>query len=104
MVFTTLIPTHRNDGSAVSDAEMRDILGGLWRQFGGATIEGIVEGHWIDAGKHYQDRSLKVSVACEANQLQEAEAAVLAIGRRLGQLAMYFEVRYFDGVRFLKVD
>lgn len=103
MVFTVLIPTRRNDGSEVSDAEMQAILGGLWQRFGGATIDGIVEGHWTDGGEHYQDRSLKVSIACESDRLHEAEEVVLAIGRQLGQLAMYFEVRYFDGVRFLRV-
>jgi hypothetical protein len=29
---------------------------------------------------------------------------VIAIGKRLGQKAMYFEVTYYDGVYFLEID
>jgi hypothetical protein len=36
--------------------------------------------------------------------LAEAEEAVRRIGRQLGQKAMYFEVRYYDGIRFLRID
>lgn len=105
MVFITLIPTRRNDGSPVGHDEQQEILRGLWTRFGGLTIEGSVAGHWIDDrdGRHYQDECLRVSVACEPDRLAEAEAEVRAIGERLGQQAMYFEVRYFDGVRFLRM-
>jgi len=105
MVFTTLIPTRRNDGSPVPRAELQEILSGLWTRFGGVTIDGIVTGHWIDShdGQHYQDESLKVSIACDNDRLQDAESAVVEVGKRLEQKAMYFEVRYFDGVRFLRV-
>jgi len=104
MIFITLIPTRRNDGSPVGKAERDAILRDLWTRFGGATIEGVVEGHWIDAsdGRHYQDECLKVLVACDAERLAEAEKTVREIGRRLDQVAMYFEVKYFDGVRFLQ--
>jgi hypothetical protein len=106
MVFVTLIPVRRNDGSAVSGAEQQDIIRGLWRQFGGVTIEGQVTGHWIDDadGRHYQDDSLKVSVLCDTGRLPEAESVVREIGRRLGQRAMWFEVRYADGVRIIDVE
>jgi hypothetical protein len=30
-------------------------------------------------------------------------SAVIEVGKRLEQKAMFFEVRYFDGVRFLRV-
>jgi len=104
VIFSTLIPTHRNDGSKVAESETQEILAGLWTRFGGLTIDGIVTGHWIDPadGRHYRDESLKVTIACEPEQIGEAEKAVIEIGRRLGQLEMYFEVRDTD-VRFLKV-
>jgi len=103
--FITLIPTCRNDGSPVSEAEQQAILADLWQQFGGVTVESTATGHWLDTegGQHYQDQSLKVSVACDSARIAEAEQAVIAIGLRLGQKAMYFEVQYFDGVRILKV-
>jgi hypothetical protein len=106
MTFTTLVPTCRNDGSPVEQVELDEIVEGLWRQFGGLSIEGTVTGHWVDAAddRHYQDTSLKVTVACDTSRMAEAEEAVIAIGRRLGQVAMYFEVRYADGVRFLLVE
>jgi hypothetical protein len=38
-----------------------------------------------------------------SGQHQEARELVLRIGQKLGQKAMYFEVRYFDGVEILEV-
>jgi hypothetical protein len=78
MVCVTLIPTQRNDGSAVSQAESDGILRRLWQQFGGLAIEGTVTGHWIDSqdGQHYADASLRVSVECDRGRLAEAETAV----------------------------
>lgn len=104
MKFTTLIPVRRNDGTAVSRAEQRQIIADLFTTFGGVTIDGPIAGHWIDDrdGRHYQDDSLRVTVVCDNDRLREAEDAVLAIGRQLGQEAMYFEVQYFDGVRILR--
>jgi hypothetical protein len=106
MTFTTIIPRRRNDGSPVSRKETNAILAGLRVQFGGLTVDGEVEGQWVDEadGKVYRDRSLKVTVACDRERLQEAEEAVREIGRRLGQKAMYFEVRYYDGVSFLRIE
>ncbi len=103
MVFTTLIPTRLNDGTPVRQAELDEIVRGLWERFGGATIDGVVTGHWVDPGdgRHYQDESLKVTVACEPERIAEAMETVIAVGRRLEQEAMYFEVRDF-GVAFLK--
>ncbi|HQU44454.1 MAG TPA: hypothetical protein PK867_16660 [Pirellulales bacterium] len=106
MKFTTIIPTYRNDESPVVDAELDEILLALATQFGGATNEGRTIGHWIDPvdGRHYRDEGLLISVVCENERLAEAQAAVLEIGKRLGQKAMYFEVRDFDGVRFLRLE
>src|SRR5205085_966588 len=99
-------PKRRNDGSSVSRKEMTAILVALRVQFGGLTVEGEVEGQWLDEtdGKVYCDRSVKVTVACDRSRLPEAEEAVREIGRRLGQKAMYFEVRYADGVTFLRIE
>ena len=45
MIFTTLIPLHRNDGSAVPESEREEILTRLAEQLGSATIEGKVIGY-----------------------------------------------------------
>jgi hypothetical protein len=106
MTFTTILPKQRNDGTRVSRKEMNAILRSLREQFGGVTVEGEVEGHWVDPadGKPYSERSLKVTVACDRERLHEAEDAVRDIGRQLGQKAMYFEVRYYDGVGILRIE
>jgi hypothetical protein len=102
--FITLVPTRRNDGSEVPRGEQDAILQALRERFGGLTIEGIVEGHWIDPadGRLYVDQSLKIVVAFEAERLTEARQAVRDIGKQLGQIAMYFEVR--DGIEFLTTN
>jgi thiamine biosynthesis lipoprotein ApbE len=104
--FTTIIPIYRNDGSPVAETDLDEILLTLATQFGGATNEGRTLGHWIDPadGQHYRDEGLMISVVCDNAMLAEAEAAVRHIGVKLGQKAMYFEVRDFDGVRFLRLD
>jgi hypothetical protein len=103
--FTTIIPVLRNDGTPVDDEELDEILLSLAVQFGGATNEGCTLGHWIDPadGQHYRDEGLMISVVCDNARLSKAESAVRQIGDRLGQKAMYFEVRDFDGVRFLRI-
>lgn len=90
----TMIPMFRNDGSEVSFGELEQIQRDLWVRFGGLTVEGIVTGHWVDDvdGRHYEDKNLKVAIAIDPERIGEMEEAVRAIGRQLGQEAMYFEV------------
>lgn len=104
MIFTTLVPLHRNDGSAVSELEREQILTRLAEQFGSATIEGKVVGYRYEPGGrgHYREENLKVTIACEWRRYAEAEKAVRDIGTQLGQDEMYFEVRHVDGIRFLQ--
>lgn len=100
MVFTTLIPTRLNDGQPVPQATIDAIVKRLWKRFGGCTIDGLVTGHWIDPAtrKHVRDVSLKVTIACDSGRIKEAMTAVIAIGRRLQQCEMYFEVRDFGAL------
>ncbi len=83
MAFTTLLPLAHNDGKRVSKKEMNANLRRLREPFGGITIEGEVEGQWVDQAdnRHYCDRSLKVTVACDRERLHQAEDAVREIGR-----------------------
>jgi hypothetical protein len=103
--FTTLIPTHRNDGEPVDPAYLPLLVRQWSILFGGCTVEGLCFGHWIDTrdGGHYQDESVRVSVVCDNDLYDDAVAAVLEVGMALGQEAMYFELRDFDGVRILRV-
>src|SRR5437868_10993960 len=103
MKFTTLIPTTRNDGTAVKPSELVRVLNALWRPFRGMTKEGTVTGHWIDHdGTEFTDLCVKVSIECERGRLAEAIRAVKRVGRKLDQRAMYFEVDGYDGVQILR--
>lgn len=105
MKFTTLIPTRLNDGRKVPKRQLERILDGLAATFGGCSDEGLTKGKWIDPkdSVHYRDESLRVSIVCDRIMLDDARTAVLDIGRRLRQRAMYFEVRDYDGVQILEV-
>ena len=105
MKFTTLIPTTRNDGTAVAASVLERLIDSLWRPFRGMTDEGWVTGHWIDDdGTEFTDVCVKVSIECDRDRLQAAMKAVRRVGRKLGQRAMYFEVAGYDGVQILRVQ
>ena len=105
MVFVTLIPTSFNNGTKVPPEVHQEILDDFWATFGGYTVEGPTQGHWVDPKDqlHYWDECYRVTVSCPSERLQEAEELVRRVGKRLGQKSMFFEVKYFDGVRILDV-
>jgi hypothetical protein len=103
MKFTTLIPTHLNDGTPVEVTRLQGFVSRLAALFGGCTTVGPISGVWYDQGRAFEDESILVWCVCDNDQFAEAEQAVIDIGRELGQSAMYFEVRDFDGVRILEV-
>jgi hypothetical protein len=105
MLFTTFLPTKRNDRSKVSRHEMVAIHNEAVERFGGFTLGPKQEGAWLDpaTGKTYFDRTKPLTINCDRSQLEEARQWVLEIGRRLDQEAMYFEVRGYDGVQILTV-
>ncbi|MFO0970393.1 MAG: hypothetical protein U0793_33000 [Gemmataceae bacterium] len=105
MKFTTLIPTRLNDGKKVPRTQFRRILDELARQFRGYTDEGMTKGHWIDPkdSRGYNDQARRISVVCDNRLLWDAQQAIVRIGTELGQRAMYFEVRDYDGVQILEI-
>jgi hypothetical protein len=105
MKFTTLIPMRFNDGREVPLEQINRIIDELAARFDGCSDEGITKGQWLDPkdSRLYRDESRRITVVCDNAQLREAERAVIKIGQELGQRAMYFEVRDYDGVQFLKV-
>lgn len=92
MKLTTLIPIRFNDGTDVPSAKLEQLLDGLFIEFGAYTLEGTVKGAWLDAGKAYYDDCLKVVICCEESKLDVARQLISAIGKELGQLAMYLEI------------
>lgn len=105
MKFTTLIPTRYNDGRPVPPTQLERLLDQLASQFGGCSEEGVTKGQWIDPADaaRYRDESLRVSVTCDRVLLDEARQAVIRIGKKLKQRAMYFEVRDYDGGQILEI-
>jgi hypothetical protein len=102
VIFITRIPTHYNDGTPVPKAVLDEITDEVFEAFGGCTLEGPGTGVWRDdQGKVYAEQSFRLEVACDRSHYPEAREMVLRIGQRLGQKAMYFEVRYFDGAEIL---
>jgi hypothetical protein len=104
VVFITRMPTHYNDGTAVPEDVRQEIADRVADAFGGYTLEGPGQGAWRDdGGRVYAEASYRLEVACGRERYAEARALVIAIGQRLRQKAMYFEVRYFDGVEIIDV-
>lgn len=88
-----LMPLRRNDGSAVSRAELRGIFTQFLDEFDGYTVAGEVEGGWRSPeGVVFRDRHLQVWVVVDSSQLPALRRTVQAIGRQFGQEAMYLEI------------
>lgn len=94
MLVITRIPTHRNDGARIGRRERRAILTLVRDTFGGYSLEGPFQGAWVaDDGQVYEETSYRLEVLIPPERLGEARDLFVQIGRRLGQLAVYFEVR-----------
>jgi hypothetical protein len=94
MLVVTRIPTHRNDGSRIGYRERRAILSLVRDAFGGYTLEGPFKGVWVaDDGQAYEETSYRLEVLLPPERVREARELFTRIGKRLGQRAIYFEVR-----------
>jgi hypothetical protein len=94
MLVVTRIPTHRNDGTKISQRERRSILSLVREKFGGYTLEGPFQGAWVaDDGAVYEETSYRLEVLVPPERVSEARDLFARIGRQLGQRAIYFEVR-----------
>jgi hypothetical protein len=105
MKFTTLIPMRFNDGRDVPPEQITRIFNELVLRFNGCSDEGVTKGQWLDPkdSQLYRDESRRIAVVCDNQRLWEAREFVIKIGKELGQRAMYFEVRDYDGVHFLEI-
>ena len=94
MIAVTRIPTHRNDGSRVSKRELREILTPIRKSFVGFSLEGPFLGAWeAEDGEVYEEMSFRLEVVVSRSRVKEAKEMFIEIGRRLGQRAIYFELR-----------
>jgi hypothetical protein len=94
MIVTTRVPTHRNDGSKVSEAELDRILRTVRKKFSGYLFEGPARGAWVAAdGTVYEEQSYKLEVMVPPKMVEKVLAQFRRIGKQLGQRAIYLEVR-----------
>lgn len=94
MIVATRIPTHRNDGSKISEAELTRILDRVCDRFLGYSFEGPCRGAWVSAdGTVYKEESYKLEVVVARERVKQARAHFVRIGKQLGQKAIYIEVR-----------
>jgi hypothetical protein len=94
MLVVTRIPTHRNDGTKISQRERRATLNLVRDTFGGYTLEGPFQGAWVaDDGRVYEETSYRLEVLVPPEHVSEVRELFTRIGRQFGQRAIYFEVR-----------
>lgn len=82
------IPIAYNDGRPVEPEVIAEIFRALDVQFGGVTNKGLHEGSWFGQ----VEQSLRFEVDVEPERVHVLEKVVYAIGKRLGQKEMYFNV------------
>ncbi len=103
MLVITRIPTHRNDGSKVSQRERRAFLTMIRNTFGGYSLEGPFQGAWVgDDGLVYEETSYRLEVLVAPERVGEARELCMRMGKQLGQRAIYFEVR--EGGEIIDLD
>jgi hypothetical protein len=103
MLVVTRIPTHRNDGSKVSPRERRAVLTHVRDTFVGYSLEGPFQGAWVgDDGRVYEETSYRLEVLVPPERMKEARELFMRIGARLGQRAIYLEVR--EGGEIIDLD
>ena len=104
MLWITRVPTHDNNGREFPAELLQAVLADVAAAFAGYSLDGPGRGAWIgDDGRVYDEPSYQLSVSCDRERYTEAREMALSMGRRLDQVAMYFEVRYFDGVEIIDV-
>ena len=84
------LPLADNAGEPFSEGVWQEALATLVVPFGGATLGAPQEGCWVDARGHVcRERVRPVVISFSPERLDEFRTVVLAVGRRLGQEAMY---------------
>ncbi len=86
------LPLTDNDGQPIDPQVIVDLHHELLTHFGGFTVHPTSEGRWQSReGRVYQDQVVVYEVAVPSEGIDLLRAIVIRFGRRLGQLAMYFD-------------
>lgn len=80
----------------VEEEVISDLLGVFSRQFGGWTPLGESSGSWVNPQnppeEPIEERSFRIEVAVLPERIEEFKEVVYAIGKRLKQKMMYFNI------------
>ncbi|MCG8514587.1 MAG: hypothetical protein MI740_10625 [Halanaerobiales bacterium] len=102
--LTVLIPTTYNNGDEVQKETFQRLENQLLEIAGGYTIEGVVEGGWVDKdGTIYKDKSKKYSIITDEAKLSKIKETITKIGKELKQKSVYLEV-FKTEVNFLEIE
>jgi hypothetical protein len=86
------VPLTDNEGQPIDPQVILDLHRGLLADFGGFTIHSTSQGRWQNrAGRLYQEEVVVYEVAVPEDKVGLLRDLVCRLGRRLGQLAMYFD-------------
>src|SRR5262249_9798460 len=86
------VPLTDNQGQAINPQVILDLQRELLEQFGGFTIVPTSQGRWQSrAGRVYQEEVVVYEVGVPEGKVPLLRDVVCRVGRRLDQLAMYFD-------------
>jgi hypothetical protein len=86
------VPLTDNAGRPIEAAVIVELHRDLLAQFQGFTIHPTSQGRWQSrAGRLYQEEVVAYEVAIPEDRVSFLRETVYRLGRRLGQLAMYFD-------------
>src|SRR5947208_3520465 len=85
------VPLTDNEGQSIDPQAIVDLHRELLGTFEGFTIHATSKGRWQSrAGHPYQEEVVVYEVAVPSRKVSILRDVVCRLGRRLGQLAMYF--------------
>jgi hypothetical protein len=86
------VPLTNNEGQPVDPQAILDLHRELLGEFGGFTIHPTSQERWKSSGgRLYQEEIVIYEVAVPEDKVALLREVVSSLGRRLGQLAMYFD-------------
>jgi hypothetical protein len=90
---TVYLPVTDGTGRRFSEDNWQGALAELVSHFGGATVGAEQEGWWVDSRSQVRREPVRpVTISFERHRLGEFRESLREVGRRLGQVEMYFRL------------
>lgn len=91
--FTFLLPLLDNEGQPIPASDWDWMCNELVARYGGWTLDGKVEGAWLDkaSGRVYRDSSARYVVVVEESEVQGFLGFLAEVKTRFRQEALYVE-------------